>query len=447
MLIKNYLNADSLIKEVRTFFSTLKDRRSDNASISLTDALMSGFAMFSLKMPSLLAFENNTPEYAPNLKAVYGIQKIPSDTNLRIILDGVNPSAIKAGFKICFDHLQRSNILQQYLYLNHYYIIALDGVEFFNSKTVCCIQCLERKLKDGSIQYYHQMVAAVIVHPNKREVIPLAPEMIVRQDGSSKNDVERNAVKRLLPQIRQAHPKMKIIITEDGLSSNAPHIKELQKHDFRFILGAKPDDHKYLFAQVANMQQLGRVTEKTIIKDEITHIFHYINDLPLNESNTDVRVNFLEHWEINNKTNKTQHFTWVTDFKLDKKNVFDIMRGGRARWKIENETFNTLKNQDYHFEHNYGHGQKNLSSVFALTMMLTFSVDQALQISCNLFNAAKQKCGSKTNFWQRVRSYFITMLFDSMNQIYEAILYGIEKHKPIIKYTKRQKPVKYEDTT
>ncbi len=113
-----------------------------------------------------------------------------------------------------------------------------------------------------------------------------------------------------------------------------------------------------MFEHVKSEKKLGNVTEYTIIEGDITHIFSYINNVPINKSNEDLLVNFVEYWEINNKTNKTQHFSWLTDFKINKKYVYDIMRGGRARWKIENETFNTLKNQDYHFEHNYGHGKK-----------------------------------------------------------------------------------------
>jgi hypothetical protein len=85
----------------------------------------------------------------------------------------------------------------------------------------------------------------------------------------------------------------------------------------------------------------------------------------------------------------------VTDLRVSTRNVYTLMRGGRARWKIENETFNTLKNQGYHFEHNYGHGEQNLSVVFAMLMMLAFLVDQTQQLCCALFRAVWAKFGSK----------------------------------------------------
>jgi len=147
---------------------------------------------------------------------------------------------------------------------------------------------------------------------------------------------------------------------------------------------------------------------------------------------TDLLVNFLEYWEVT--PDKVQHFSWVTDFTVTKENAYQIMRGGRARWKIENETFNTLKNQGYHFEHNYGLGKKNLSLVFAMLMMLAFLVDQTQQLSCKLFRAVWKKQRSKRSLWERMRSLFKEFAFESMQMLYHAILYGVKFRPPIILY-------------
>ena len=158
----------------------------------------------------------------------------------------------------------------------------------------------------------------------------------------------------------------------------------------------------------------------------------FLNQVPLNESNPDLLVNFLEYWEITPV--KVQHFSWVTDFTVTKKNAYVIMRGGRARWKIENETFNTLKNQGYHFEHNYGLGEKNLCLVFAMLMMLAFLIDQTQQLSCKLFRAVWIKLKSKRALWERMRSLFKEFAFESMQMLYHAILYGVKFQPPIILY-------------
>ena len=142
----------------------------------------------------------------------------------------------------------------------------------------------------------------------------------------------------------------------------------------------------------------------------------------------DLRINFIEYWEMG--ATKVQHFSWVTDLRVSPRNVYHLMRGGRARWKIENETFNTLKNQGYHFEHNYGHGTQNLSVVFAILMMLAFLVDQAQQLCCALFQAVWAKLGSKRLLWERMRSLFYTYHLHSMRELFEALFYGFEKARP-----------------
>ncbi len=130
------------------------------------------------------------------------------------------------------------------------------------------------------LRAYHQFLSAAIVHPDKHEEIPFVPEMIVKQDGQAKNDCERNSAKRFLSGFRKDHPKLKVIVIKDGLSSNAPHIKVLTRHNCRYILGVKPDEHKFLFAQVAEMKSLGKVSGFSI--EKFTYLFSSRNDLPLN---------------------------------------------------------------------------------------------------------------------------------------------------------------------
>jgi hypothetical protein len=160
----------------------------------------------------------------------------------------------------------------------------------------------------------------------------------------------------LIVKLRQDHPHLKVIVTEDSLSSNAPHIQVLQDHNLHDILGVKEGDHASLFKHVEAAEQAGRVTyyDRNDAKTGLRHRFRFVSDVPLNDSHPDLRVNFLECWEWDKDT--VQHCSWVTDLRVNKGTVYQLMRGGRARWRIENETCNTLKNQGYHFEHNYGHG-------------------------------------------------------------------------------------------
>jgi hypothetical protein len=422
MAANKLLSADRLFALVRANFEQVTDQRAENAKISMSDALMSGFAMFSLKDPSLLAFDERRTTDS-NLGSIYGVEEVPGDTQMRTILDDVDPREISPAFRDVVRQLQRTRELDKFVFLGGSYLVSLDGTGYFSSKTIHCSSCMQKvNKKTGEVTYYHQLMGGVIIHPNLREVIPLMPEPILKQDGETKNDCERNAAKRFLAQLKQDYPDLTFTITEDALSPNAPHIRELEKHGFHYILGVKEGDHEHLFEQVALARQEGRTTEYERRSGDVVHRFCFVNQMPLNKSNPDILVNFVEYWEISE--GKTQHFCWVTDFTVTKLNVFTIMRGGRARWKVENETFNTLKNQGYHFEHNFGHGKKNLSVVFAALMMLAFLVDQVQQLACELFQAVLEKKGSRKRLWEHMRALFKTIELKSMTQLFEAILYG-----------------------
>jgi hypothetical protein len=429
--VRKHLSADALFRLVHSGFASLPDHRLEDTEISLTDALMSAFAMFSLKAPSLLAFDKERAE--GNVHTIYGIARVPCDTHMRKILDPVSPKVFRPVFTSVFRQLQRGKALEPLVLLEGYYLLALDGTEYFSSQTIHCASCLQKVHRNGAITYFHQMLGAAIIHPDRREVIPLMPEPIVKHDGTDNNDCERNAAKRFVAKLRQDHPHLKFIITEDSLSSNAPHIETLHAHGLHYILGVKEGDHAYLFQQVQAAEHTGRVTsyERHDRAAGVIHRFRFVHDMPLHASNPHVRVNFIEYWESG--PHKVQHFSWVTDLRVSTRNVYHLMRGGRARWKIENETFNTLKNQGYHFEHNYGHGEQHLSVVFAMLMMLAFLVDQAQQLCCALFQAVWAKLGSKRLLWERMRALFYTYQLDSMRALFEALFYGLEKSRPILR--------------
>jgi len=427
---RKHLCADSLFRLLHENFANIADDCVDEVEIPLDDALMSAFAMFSLKAPSLLAFDKQRAE--GNLQTIYGIERVPCDTRMRERLDPLSPESLRPSFKLVFRQLQRGKALEPMVFLDGHYLVALDGTGYFSSNTIHCDSCLHKEHRNGSITYSHQMLGAAIIHPDFRAVIPLMPEPIVKQDGTHKNDCERNAAKRFITKLRQDHPHLKFIITEDALSSNAPHIETLHDYGCHYILGVKEGDHAYLFQQVQMAEEAGRVTsyERHDRAAGVIHRFRFVNNVPLNASRADVRGNFIEYWEIGQ--NQVQHFSWVTDLRVSKRNVYKLMRGGRARWKIENETFNTLKNQGYNFEHNYGHGEQNLSVVFATLMMLAFLVDQTQQLCCALFQAVWAKLGSKRLLWERMRALFYDYAFASMRQLFEALWYGFKKSSPIV---------------
>jgi hypothetical protein len=427
---RKHLAADALFRLVRHGFARILDDRAEEPGIALTDALMAAFAMFSLTSPSLLALDTERVE--GNVQTIYGIEHAPCDPYMRELIDPVFPESLRPVFQDVFRQLQRGKALEPMLFLNGAYLLALDGTGYFSSKTMHCPSCLHKVHRNGSMTYYHPMLGAAIIPPDFREVIPLMPEPIVQQDGTAKNDGERNAAKRVLVTLRQDHPHLHFIVTEDSLRANAPHIETLHEHGCHSILGVQEGDHAYLFTQVQAAEDAGRMTayERHARAAGVEHRFRFLNDVPLNASRADVRVNFMEYWEISKDT--LQHCSWVTNVRVSTRNVSQLMRGGRARWKMENETFNTLKNQGDNFEHNYGHGEQNLSVMFAALMMLAFLVDQTQQLCGALFRVVWLKLGSKRLVWERLRALFYGYRLESMRELLEALFDGYERHRPLL---------------
>jgi hypothetical protein len=253
---RKHLSIDSLIDGLRSRFETIADRRrTGSVDHTLPDCLMAAFAMFSLKEPSLLAFDTRRQD--ESLMNLYRIKSIPSDTQHREILDQVDPVDLNECFADVFHELQRGGMLKPFVFHDGHYLLAIDATGYFCSTKISCPQCLVKNSKSGKTEYSHQMVAAVLVHPDQKVVIPIAVEAIVQQEGNNKNDCERNAVRRLLKLVRKLHPRLKCIVIEDGLASNGPHIQDLQEMNFPFILGAKPGDHQYLMDNFITGSDLG----------------------------------------------------------------------------------------------------------------------------------------------------------------------------------------------
>jgi hypothetical protein len=243
--VRKHLNADALFRCLHSGFEKIPDHRNGDVHISLADALMSGFAIFSLKDPSLLAFDERR-KTDQNLKTIYGIETVPSDTRMGEILDEISPEYFRPSFKDVFRQLQRGKALEQMVFMEGCYLVSLDGTGFFSSTKLHSDICLQKvNKKTGEVTYHLQMLGAAIVHPDFKEVIPLPPEFIMKQDGETKNDCERNAAKRFFEKLRKDHPHLPLIITEDALSSNAPHIREAQKYNLHYILGVKEGDHSF----------------------------------------------------------------------------------------------------------------------------------------------------------------------------------------------------------
>ncbi len=362
------------------------------------------------------------------MRAIYHIQDIPSDTQMRATLDPRSPEPLRVLFATLFARLAEAGVVKQYQYWPRHVIVAIDGVEHFSSTKVHCPHCTTRTHRNGATSYHHAGLAAVLLHPDHEEVFPLDFEPILNQDGATKNDCERNAARRLCQALHERYSGLPILLVEDALYANAPHLRQINNYGWRFVLNVKPDSHQSLTRQFAGRQASGQVKElRRTDAGGVAHYFAWTSSLCLCERATDVRVNYLLYEQTNTKGVVTR-WTWITNLPLEARTVEKVMRAGRSRWQIENETFNTLKNQGYHFEHNYGHGGQNLATVLALLMFLAFTVDQIQQRCWELFRRVRAGLWTKAKLWESLRSLFKVLLFRTMAALYRqmASLYDIQ---------------------
>lgn len=426
MHIKKHLSFTGLREILSKRLLEMQDVRDENrVKHRIHDFFMTGFAMMYFQDPSLLAFQRRlqTGCHLNNLRTMFNIESIPKDTQLRDVLDQSPSEDLEIIFSDFIHQLQRSKKLESYQFLDGFYLVPLDGSEYFSSENLCCTGCLQKEKPKGNIRYHHQILQAVIVHPDMKQVLPLAPEPIRNMDGFKKQDCEINAGKRVLSKIRKTHPKLKIIITGDGLYSKQPFVDELKKFGMSYILVAKPTDHKILFEWVDELMGMGD-GEHLETKDSKgkRYLSEWINGVPLNGTAGADEVNFFQFKIINTAGEMTYKNSWVTNISIDRKNIKNLVRGGRARWKIENETFNTLKNQGYHLEHNFGHGKKNLSMTFFMLNLLAFFTHQILELADILYQKCRQDFSSRKEFWNQLRYTIRFMVFESWESMLKKII-------------------------
>jgi hypothetical protein len=423
MHIKKHLSFTALRKQLSERLYEIEDKRQEGkVDYPLHDCLMSGFAMMYFQDPSLLEFQRSMEESINmnNLRTIFDVSDIPGDTQFRDVIDESASNKLEEVFSDYFRQLQRGKYLEKYQFLPGRYLVTLDGSEYFSSFKICCPSCL-KQTKKGITRYYHQILQPALIHPECKQVIPLAPEPIKNTDGKDKQDCETNAGKRILKKIRKVHPKLGIIIVGDSLYSKQPFIKELKHEKMSFILVAKPKDHRIMMKLIKEKRELKEIF-RLEYKDQKgrIHLYEWLNDIPLNGYKDTYRVNYFEyHLIVNGKT--TYHNSWVTDIYIDRNNITNLVRGGRARWKIENEGFNTLKNQGYHIKHNFGHGKKNLSMNFFLLNLLAFFMHQIFELTDLLYQKARAKFSARMEYWNYLRCTFRIILFNSWEKLLRHI--------------------------
>ena len=395
---------------------------------------MAAFAVFFMQSPSFLAHQRRLEEGSgrgrSNCHTLFEMERIPCDNHIRAMLDPVDPKSFFPVFHTAFKALEEGGGLKDFRRLNGHVLIAFDGTEYYRSAKLHCPCCSTRKRSGGKIEYFHSMVAATLVAPGHNQVVPLQPEFVVPQDGHDKQDCESMAARRWLAAHGAHYAKLDPIYLGDDLYSRQPICQDVLATGGHFLFVCKPSSHPTIEEYLTGIE-LPELTQRVKRgRARFTYTYRWLADVPLRADADAMTVNWLMI-EIRNPAGEvTYRNSFITDLPVDRDNVVELAACGRARWKIENESFNTLKTKGYNLEHNFGHGQHHLSAVLAILNLTAFAFHTVAELLVGLWRNALHQIGARAHFFSHLRAITAYILFPSWNHLLQTLAGTIPQPRP-----------------
>jgi hypothetical protein len=419
------LSAATLIQRIGDVFSGLPDARgqSNNRRYEMADAALSAFAIFFTQSPSFLDSQVRMQKQQGKNNAVslFGVHQIPSDNQIRNLLDPVPPQTLFPLMATISDELYRDGHLERFRSINRSLLIALDGTDFFSSEKISCPCCTQTKLKNGKTLNRHIAVTPVLVAPGQKDVVALPPHFVQPQDGHDKQDCELAATARWLDQWGAHYAAWGVTFLGDDLYCHQPHCERVLGQHADFLFTCKPESHATLYEWVTDLSRNGGVTTVVKVrrtgKKSFTDTWRYVNQVPLRNSDDALMVNWCELVTTDAGGKVLFRNAWATSHDITDDNVVELAAAGRARWKIENENNNTLKTKGYHFEHNFGHGKQHLSNLFATLILLAFLVHTTLEWIDAPYRAVRDALPSRRTFFEHLRALIQYLPFDDWSHL------------------------------
>ena len=425
---------ERLLGSLRRCLEGLPDkRRGANTTYRMADFGMAAFSAFFMQSPSFLDYQRRLEigHARSNCQTLFDIPKIPTDNQIRDMLDPAEPELLYSVFADPVAILEGlKGGLEQFQRLGDHVLIALDGTEYFSSKKIHCHNCSTRQRGKDEKEYFHAMLGATLVAPGHDKVIPLEPEFIAPQDGAEKQDCENAAAKRWLRAHGAHYARLSPIYLGDDLFSRQPLCEAVGAVNGHFIFVCKPSSHPLIQEYITGVDLQSH--EETIKRGKIkvVHRYRWIQDVPLRDGNDALKVNWFEIEILNPSGAVTYRNSFITDLAIGPNNIAELAACGRARWKIENEAFNVLKTKGYHIEHNFGHGKQHLASILATLNLLAFAFHTTCDIADELWRSAREKHGPRRPYFNNLASFTILLIFDSWQDLLQTLAFAKPPPRP-----------------
>ena len=427
---------DLLIERLRGVAAQLPDRRTGaNTQFDMGDIALSAFAVFFSQCPSFLSYQQAMEQTRGrnNARSLFQVGRIPSDNHIRQTLDPVAPHHLFGLFDDLHRAFDQAGLLEAMRAVERTRLIALDATWYFSSpsKNIHCPNCSCLKHADGKTTHFHSAITPVIVSPGHRQVVPLRPEFITPQDGQAKQDCEINAAKRWLGAHAARYATGNDTLLGDDLYAHQPFCRQVLLHGFHFLFTCKPASHATLQHWVEGLEPGRQLhTLKQRVKGRghrwEHHLYRWANGVPLTDRDDALKVNWCELTITDPEGTVRYRHSFITDWAITADNVAGLVAAGRARWKIENENNNVLKNRGYHLEHNFGHGQQHLSSLLATMNLLAFGLHTLLELTDADYRLVRATLGARRRFFQHFEALTSYLHFENWERLMDFMMRGLE---------------------
>jgi hypothetical protein len=425
---------DRLIAALRRCCQSLPDRRrGDNATYAMADFALGAFAAFFMQSPSFLAHQRHleTGHGRSNCQTLFGMRKIPGDSQIRAMLDPLEPTWFFPMFADILAEARQSGGLDGMRCLGGKVLIALDGTEFHCSDKVRCLNCSHRERGKGKIQYFHTMLAAAIVAPGHNRAVPLEPEFIVPQDRAAKSgpmhdkqDCESRAARRWLAAHGARYRQLDPVCLGDDLFSRQPICEAVLAEGWHFLFVCKPDSHPAIEDFLAGAETEALAVRTRRGKTWTEHRYRWLNNVPLRGDEKAIEVNWLAVEIIDGAGKTTYRNSYVTDLEIRRDNIADMVAAARSRWKIENESFNVLKTKGYNLEHNFGHGKRHLATVLVTLNLLAFACHTVCELGDRAWKAARRELVTRQGFFHGLRALTTWLVFPDWGHLLDTMAFA-----------------------
>jgi len=315
------------------------------------------------------------------------------------------------------ESLIRKKVLYPYRLFDKAYVIAIDGTGTITYNRRHCPHCLTRT-RQGTTTYYHMVLEAKLVTPNGF-AFSLMTEFIENPgENPHKQDCELKAFYRLAQRLKQRFPRLPILLSLDGLFAGGPTFALCRRFGWHFMIVLTEQDLPSVnqeFEALSNLVPENRLSWHTGPNANTHQVFRWINDIAYTDSKRkEHSLSVLQCLETNpgqDGTLQTTRFKWITDIRITNKNVVELAeKGGRMRWKVENEGFNVQKKGGYGLEHAYSN-HPVASKIFYFLLQIAHLLAQLIDKGNLLRQTFPHGLGSVKNFAFRLLEAWRNVIF------------------------------------